>query len=300
MLLFLCCIWACSPIRMYQQNLYKNLQKYDFEHHVYESDGTTLSYWVKNTGSKTPVVLIHGFGGSAAWTWSKSLATISNDRPVLLPDLLWFGESSSTLSPSLSVQAEQLQAVLDTQNWTNFDVVGTSYGGFVSLELSLRVPERVSTVVLVDSPGPVFSLADVDALNKRFSMSHPADLFVPKKPEDVQELLDICMYKRKIRVPKGILQDIWKETSFSLHHNEKELLLENLIASQARYAAQEIRVDYVIWGEFDQIFPLSEAHELVEKTQAHLDVIPNTAHCPFVEEPKKFQQLLLPILDRYR
>ena len=300
MIFFFLFEFGCTPLTIFQKNLQQTLQKNEFSHHVYQTEDTHFSYWVKTTGTKPPIILIHGFGGSAAWTWSKSLDVIAKDRPVLLPDLLWFGESYSSLEPSLTTQANTLFAVLQQLKWSGFDVVGTSYGGFVALELSRMVPEPIDTLVLVDSPGPVFSPRDVEDLNKRFSMSHPSVLFVPEKPDGIQDLLDICSHRRKLRVPKAILEEVWRKTSFSKYHEEKKKLLIDLISSQEQYLEYSWNVDYVIWGEFDQIFPLSEARELVEKTGANLSIIPKTAHCPFVEKPKEFQQILLPILDRKR
>ena len=289
---------GCSPLRFYQKRLTNNLKNKGFVHQVYEQDGHHVEYWVKNSGSKTPALLLHGFGGSGSWTWQRAINAVSEDRPVLIPDLLWFGKSYSSQSPSLQIQADAVQAVLNEEGWTSFDLIGTSYGGFVSLLLSLMLPQRIKKLILIDSPGPVFSVDDVRALNERFSMEDPSGLFVPSKPEGIRALLDICYHGSPPPIPKGILVNMWNTTSFSKYHEEKRLLLYDLLQSRDSFSDVEWKVDALIWGEFDEIFPLQEAHELKRETGAELQVIRNTAHCPFVEKPEAFINIFIPMLSK--
>ena len=297
-LIFSIFLLGCSPVRFYQNRLTKSLQNNGFVHQVYEQDGHHVEYWVKNSGSKTPALMIHGFGGSGYWTWQRAIDEVSTDRPVLIPDLLWFGHSYSSHTPSIRTQASAMKAVLDAENWTSFDLVGTSYGGFVSLLISVEIPQRIQKLILIDSPGPVFSDEDVQALNQRFSMSDPSGLFVPTEPEGIRELLDICYHGTVPPIPKGILVDMWNTTSFSKYHEEKRLLLRDLLESRDSLVDVQWKVDELIWGEFDEIFPLQEARELQQETGAGLHVIRNTAHCPFVEKPREFVKMFIPLLSQ--
>ena len=291
-------VLGCSPLKMYQGRLVDNLKNKGFVHHIHEKDGHHVEYWVKNSGTKTPVLLLHGFGGSGSWTWQRMLDAVSEDRPVLVPDLLWFGNSHSSRPPTLQTQADAVQSVLDEQNWTSFDLVGTSYGGFVSVQLSLMMSQNIKKLILIDSPGPVFSLQDVEALNQRFAMKDPSGLFVPTEPEGIRSLLDICYHGDTPPIPKGILEDMWKTTSFSKHHDEKRLLLRDLLEARDTFVDVQWKVDALIWGEYDEIFPLQEAYELKEETGAELHIIQNTAHCPFVEKPKEFRKVFIPLLSQ--
>ena len=292
-------IWllGCSPFHIYQKQLTKKLAKQGFVHQVHKDENYELSYWIKESGAKTPIVLLHGFGGSGAWTWQRSIRAVSNDRPVILPDLLWFGESSSTQKPGLKQQAIAMQTIVDIHDWQRFDLVGTSYGGFVALQFSLLNSNRIQKLILIDSPGPVFSLEDVQALNQRFDMEDPSGLFVPTEPEGIRNLLDICYHKSTPPIPKSILKTMWEETSFSKHHKEKRLLLQDLLASESQFVDVEWKVDSLIWGAYDEIFPIQEAHELSALTGAEIRVIEDTAHCPFVEKPKEFLDVFLPLLS---
>ena len=67
---------------------------------------------------------------------------------------------------------------------------------------------------------------DIEALNQRFSMSSPKDLFVPQKSQDIQALVDICFYEKQMRIPKFFLDELWKKTSFSMYQEDKKQMLD--------------------------------------------------------------------------
>ena len=129
-------------------------------------------------------------------------------------------------------------------------------------------------------------------------MDDPSGLFVPSEPEGIRSLMDICYHGDIPPIPKGILVDMWDTSSFSKYHEEKRLLLRDLLQSRDSFIDVQWKVDALIWGEFDEIFPLQEAHELKKETGAELHVIRNTAHCPFVEKPKEFINIFIPLLSQ--
>ena len=107
---------GCSPYLHYQNHLRGKLQSKGFQHEVIKEDGRHISYWIKEKGNKVPIVMVHGFGGSGMMTWNRVIATVSEDRPVILPDLLWFGESRSSHRASLQEQSKSLSIILEKEN----------------------------------------------------------------------------------------------------------------------------------------------------------------------------------------
>jgi pimeloyl-ACP methyl ester carboxylesterase len=50
----------------------------------------------------------------------------------------------------------------------------------------------------------------------------------------------------------------------------------------------------LIWGQFDNITPITQAHHLQELIPgSELVVIPNSGHVPMVEEPASFKRELV-------
>ena len=255
----------------------------------------TIRYWIGGQGP--PVLLIHGFGGDGLSTWSRQLDDFTAEHTVIVPDLLWFGASHSQAQPTLTHQAQAQLALLDELSLAAVDVVGISYGGFVTLRLHQLAEDRLNRLVIVDSPGPIFSDADVEALAERFGVEEPEELFVPQTPAAVGTLIGLAYYEEK-HYPSFLLRDIQRNL-FADNHDALRGLLADLSASRDQLAPSTLTVpseSLVIWGSHDKVFPLPIGASLAELLSAELVTIPQAAHAPQIERPEPFNQAVLEYL----
>ena len=120
-------------------------------------DGVRLE--VSIFGSGDPLLILHGFTGSAA-AMEPLAERLTGHR--IMPDLIGHGqsESPSSLDPySLTNISRQLTALLTQLDTSPAHVVGYSLGGRVGLTLAINHPEMVSSLALIGtSPG----IADAD------------------------------------------------------------------------------------------------------------------------------------------
>lgn len=246
----------------------------------------------------TPVLLLHGFGGGARWQWGRQLPALTADRTVVVPDLLWFGDSTSTdPDPSLDHQAEAMRALLVHEGIDRVDVVGISYGGLVGYRLAQTHPELVRRLVLVDSPGPVYTAADLEALLTRYGEASIADLILPRDESDVQRLLELA-YCDPRRPPRFIRRQVLQQL-YTPHRAEQQRLLESLVEHRDRYAATTgVTADLgILWGANDPVFPLEIGQRLAATFDAPLHTLPRARHAPNLEHPDEFNTLMLRLLD---
>lgn len=109
----------------------------------------TIEMSVEQRGTGTPVVLLHAFPLSSA------LLDALGDLPgyrLVLPDLRGFG--STPLGgdpPALASMADDVVALLDRLELGRVVVGGVSMGGYVTMELMRRAPDRLAGVVLIDT-----------------------------------------------------------------------------------------------------------------------------------------------------
>jgi len=281
---------ACNFAGVGMDAIQRQMAREGFVSQTVAMDGSTLHYWVGGEGP--PLLMLHGFGGDGLSTWRLQMAKLSETRTLIVPDLLWFGESHSDREATLPVQVDAQLALLDLLDIESVDVMGISYGGFVSLHLLQRAPDLVSRLILVDSPGPVFSESDIQSLCQRFGVQSPEEIFVATSPEQVEVLLDLALYNDRW-VPRFVLKDI-QEQLFSQHHDALRGLIRDLPSH--RSAGEEILVtvpSLVIWGSHDEVFPVERGRQLADRIDAQFVVIDETAHAPPTEKPTEFNDAVL-------
>ncbi|PZV39544.1 alpha/beta fold hydrolase [Mesorhizobium kowhaii] len=119
------------------------------------------SAWVRNTapdgtgfiraGSGAPVLLIHGVGMNAT-IWQGQIASMKDRHDLIAIDML--GHGVSPLPPenaTLSDFADQALRLLDHLGLASVSIVGHSMGALVALEIALRAPSRVHSIVCLNA-----------------------------------------------------------------------------------------------------------------------------------------------------
>jgi pimeloyl-ACP methyl ester carboxylesterase len=120
-----------------------------------------------------PLVLLHGFAGSRD-DFADVLGNLGAHGRTLVPDQRGHG---GTTNPGEGYTLEQLTAdlahFLDAVGAERCDLLGHSLGGMVALRLALSQPERVASLVLMDTaarsvtPAPRFVLRAVCQIARR-------------------------------------------------------------------------------------------------------------------------------------
>lgn len=143
---------------------------------------------------QTPVVLVHGWGGSFAETWERSGFTMllaDADRPVIGVDLLGHGTAPKPHDPDAYADLTgRVFAAIDEQAGTGavVDAIGFSLGAMTLIGAALKRPERFRRLVLGGVGSNVFerdestTAAIVDAIESQSDTSdtdasNPARLF---------------------------------------------------------------------------------------------------------------------------
>jgi len=267
----------------------------------HQADGMHIHGWAGGTGSGHPLLLVHGFGGDALYGWIKQLP-LAHSRFVVMPDLLWFGSVADRPMFSMVDQAEMLVQTLDHMGLDQVDVVGISYGGFVGLELAHGWSDRVRKLVLVDSPGHVYTLHDYHHMLERLGLHSVSELVVPEHHTGVKRLLSLAYHNPPWPVPAFVAKQIHEEL-FTQWTDEKVRLLDHMLQRASTIDANDYQLDvpcHVMWGEHDVLFPADLAYRLASALDCSVTLVPKTNHAPNMENPGFFNRHLLEFLDQDR
>jgi pimeloyl-ACP methyl ester carboxylesterase len=100
---------------------------------------------VLRIGRGTPVILVHGTGGSREETWSDQL-TLADQFSLVLPDRRGYGESDPTVAPDFERDGADIATLLED----GAHLVGFSYGGIGSLLAAAKRPGAVLSLTLIE------------------------------------------------------------------------------------------------------------------------------------------------------
>lgn len=287
---------SCSPVRLATQVVEAAARNEGLVERRVVLGSRQVRVWVGGEGP--PLVLLHGFGGDGLLTWNRQVEELRQHRTLIIPDLLWFGDSFALgPTPSLELQARTMWETVDQLGYEQVELAGISYGGFVAMLMHQLDPARVQSLVIVDSPGPVFEPQDVQAMLDRLGINSAEQMFVPQTPEDVARLIAIVRPGGP-PIPRPILVDI-KERHFSRNHDEHRALLADLTGLHGAFPASAWKKPargLVIWGEEDPVFPVESGRELAQVMGMELTVMEGLAHGPNFQRAGEFNSILLDFL----
>ncbi|XP_065850125.1 uncharacterized protein [Euphorbia lathyris] len=261
-------------------------------------DETTLHFWGPQDPHprKPSLVLIHGFGPAALWQWRKQVQFFARKFNVYVPNLIFFGESTTKSDKRSEIfQAESVAKLLEKLGVEKYSVVGTSYGGFVSYHIARMWPERVEKVVIASS-GVNMRKRDNEELIGKAKVEAIGDLMLPQKPSQLRALIKLAVTFPFLHLVPDLFLNDFINTLYRQNRSKKLELLKGVTVAQDQTVnisplQQEV---LLVWGDRDKIFPVEMAKELkgLIGKDVKLETIKGTSHVPQIEKSSQFNKIL--------
>jgi 3-oxoadipate enol-lactonase len=119
-------------------------------------NGVNLYYELHGPETAPVLVLNNGLIMNAAKSWVFQTATLSKNYRLLQYDCRGQGQSDHPESPySMELHADDLALLLGALNVEKAHIAGISYGGEVVQAFALKYPEKVSSLILMDTVSEV-------------------------------------------------------------------------------------------------------------------------------------------------
>jgi pimeloyl-ACP methyl ester carboxylesterase len=273
----------------------------DCRSHVSSIDGRRLHYL--ETGSGSPLLLLHGASGGAA-NWYRLFQPLGQNWRVLAPDLPGFGfsEALDPIAPLGHQVARLLAEWLHSIGVTHAHVVGTSFGGL----LALRLPKyfNADKLVAIDTVG-----------------------IAPRLPLPLR-LATLPLIARLVVSPtkagtRAMLRRVLTATRLPAEH--EQALVNYLYASAQRSDAATLARAFVrfagvagqrdvltavelqsisnrlllVWGERDRFLPVTDVRRIAALAGCpDVRMIPNVGHSPNWENPEALAAVITDFLRR--
>lgn len=116
---------------------------------IFTRDGTPLHFHVEGAGS--PVVLVHGVGGSLN-NWNKVAETLRDSHKVIRLDLRGHGQSSKERKAySLGTFVSDIIGLTEALGIERFHLVGHSLGGMIAQYAAIHYPDKIQSACIISS-----------------------------------------------------------------------------------------------------------------------------------------------------
>jgi pimeloyl-ACP methyl ester carboxylesterase len=244
-------------------------------------------------GPEPTVMLLHAAVADRR-SWADTAQLLAGTFDLVAYDRRGFGESPPGSSPFR--QIDDLAAVLDEVSAGPCWLVGSSQGGKVALDFSLTFPDRVAGMVLL---APAVSGApdpdEVDPDTQRLSdLMDAADA-----AGDLAEVnrLETWLWLDGPSGPEGRVSGAARDLALAMnaivlaHEAEDRALASDV---NAWHRLDEIRVPVTVaWGDLDEPALIDSSRHLAgHLPDARAQVLPGTAHLPYLERPDLVADLI--------
>lgn len=264
------------------------------------ANGSSFAY--AEAGSGPPVVLIHGSMFDYR-EWSKQIKPLARHYRVIAYSRRYHWPNApptANADASLEVQVEDLAAIIKILKIGPAHLVGHSYGGAVALQLALRHPELVRTLVLAE-PGVagVLTAGPEDEAARKEGQAGRAEMTEVFASGDAERI----MRTYATRVAPGAYEKAGREI--------RQTLLDNAPAFQLDYNSRRPAFTCEIAGQITApaLFLAGERsppglQHVAGKAASCLKSakflrIPDATHWIPHDQPQKFNDALLDFLANY-
>lgn len=225
--------------------------------------------------SSVPILFLHGWGISTE-PYQEVLEILAQQHTVVAPDLPSFARSPYPyLIPDYDTYAKLILEFIEALSLEQIHIIGHSIGGGIAITLNTLSPDKVKSIVLLDSTGiPSVSLPEIVV---RRAIEMTVQISIPK------------LKLQFIDIPQVFTHNLLFNTG-----NVVQALLISLY-KDLRHLLPKIQAPcLLLWSKKDLTTPLSAAREMVNLIpSARITEVEEGCHEWILWYPEKLGSIIL-------
>lgn len=282
----------------------KHVKKY-LHHDTLLKTGDAIFHIAYNKDTLKPyLLLLHGMGANARINWYNQIKPLSKFFNLIMPDLIYFGESSSaTQNVSVEFQAQQIhEAILLLGINTKINVMGFSYGGLTAAMYNEFFYEKVNKLIIIDGPVKFFSGEMADSLAKSVGVKNMNNIIVPTTVQEfdgMQKAVMSSSFPITKKLKRKIITHFFAPTK-EIRNRQMNYLIEQQITYQNYTYNLDKTSTLLIWGGKDGVVPPSvgiSLNKAYPKT-TQLIIYPKAKHDSHFSETKKLNKAVIQFINQ--
>lgn len=261
-------------------------------------EGARLHYQEFGDRTKPTLVLIHGYTASL-FVWHKVAPLLADAGfHVIAVDLIGFGysEKPKWFDYSIQSQARIISRFMNRLGIGRATLVGSSYGGAVSMTIALDYPEFVEKLVLIDAvindevlDHPILRLAAIPGIGEVIT-----PFLVDSRAMMRYRMRGTLSKTNHHLITKDRISNVLRPlTAADGHHS--------VLATSRNWRANRIEEDahlidqptLIIWGEEDSVIGIHNGYKLHNSIlHSRFVVLKNCGHVPAEEKSETVSELV--------
>ena len=252
---------------------------------IIELTAGPMRFLKTGSGTGTPIVLVHGFGGDLS-SWLLNQDALADSHTVYSLDLPGHGESQKNQqTASIGELAATVEAFLDATNLASVHLVGHSLGGGVAAALAVGSPHRVASLTLLAPVG----------LGREINSDFIQGLLNADRRKEMKGVLETLFHDPALvsgDMVKNVLQGKRIDGAIeSLRSIAERCFGEGRQATILREDLAKLRLPVqIVWGVSDRIIPPEHAASLPGAIPVHM--IENAGHMVHMEKAAEVNRLI--------
>jgi proline iminopeptidase len=270
----------------------------------WDIDGIPFYYRISGTGE--PVIVLHGGPGlSHKYLFPQIDTLLSDNVKLIFYDQRasgWTGGMEDTNSLTMDVFVEDLEKIRIKLGLEKLNLMGHSFGGLLAMYYGIKYPERVNSMVLVDSDAASWELRTpyqiqtirarlTDADWKEMEDIEKAGAFINKDPVLIESYFRVFL-KSYFANPGDVAQ---LELGFDKKLVEKnettsKHLRDNLAKYDIHKELKKITCPVLVMIGRQSIFSVEGAGAIqASLPNSELMIFEDCGHFEYIEQPTKFK-----------
>ena len=260
-------------------------------------------------GKGDTLVVLHGGPGFSHLYMKPQLDSLLSSKFTLLyydqRGSGWSEGEKDTLNLNIKTFVDDLEQIRDYFNLSNLNLLGHSFGGLLGMYYSIKYPNKVTSLILVDPDAASFQLRtpyQIKMINSRLTESQEEYLDSLEQTENFLNY-DIDLYERYY---KSYLTTYFANPSDTANLNlgfdsisipkistTNKLVRDNLGDYDIHSKLSDITCKTLIMQGTESVFSVEGAraiHQNIPLSEIHL--FEDCGHFEYIESPGKFKRLI--------